>query len=93
MASKELRHIDISEIHSIPDFVHLAEEVKASKQPRVLTCNGQDLVEVRPPKPLRRSRGERGVLAADDPLFSIIGIGRSGLGDVSANTDKYLADA
>src|ERR1700730_1815404 len=46
----------------------------------------------RSPTKSRRGRGKP--ITADDPLFRLIGIGRSeGAGDVSANKHKYLAEA
>jgi hypothetical protein len=81
--------IDVS---NLPEVRKIAEEVDSSNEPRVLRRGATDLALV---TPLRRGRGRaRGkALTADDPLMSLVGIGRSGLGDVSENTHKYLAEA
>ena len=44
--------------------------------------------------PEKRARRSRGILAPNDSLFDIIGIGEStGPTDTSSNKHKYLADA
>lgn len=44
--------------------------------------------------PLRPTRRRRRKLSADDPLWDIVGLGRSeGPTDVSTNKHKYLAEA
>ena len=92
--SSDTPRTDISDIHSLAELVHLAEEVHASKQPRVLTQGAEPLVIIQPAPPAtsRQPRGRR--LTKDDPLFGIIGIGHSeGPTDVSTNKHKYLSEA
>lgn len=86
---KELKPMDIT---NIPELLRLAEEVQATREARVLTRDGEELVVVHPAK---RQKGLKGKpLTEDDPLFSIIGIGRSGVVEgVARNKHKYLADA
>ncbi|MSQ15000.1 MAG: hypothetical protein EXR50_03950 [Dehalococcoidia bacterium] len=94
MLNKEVKRIDIAHI---PELLRLAEEVKKSNgrltQLTILTMDGEDVLEVKPAKAARKSHANRGILTKDDPLFSIIGIGRSGVGDISSNKHKYLAEA
>lgn len=91
----EYHPIDISEM---PELRRIAEEVQASQEPRVLRRNSEDVAVIMPVEPKRGKRAPsvpRGKpTSADDPLWNIIGIGRSeGPTDVSANKHKYLAEA
>jgi hypothetical protein len=100
--AKELRPIDIS---GSPELLRLAQEVEASGEPRLLRRKDRDLAVVMPVESVRakhaakavsghaKTKKRRGVLTKDDPLLGLIGIGRSGLGDVSENKHKYLAEA
>lgn len=86
---KASRTIDVT---NIPELRRLAEDVLASAQPAVLTCNGEALVEVSPPSaaPKKSSRGKP--VTEDDALFRLIGIGKSGItGGVSGKKHEYLA--
>ncbi|MBI2941371.1 MAG: hypothetical protein HYY04_13130 [Chloroflexi bacterium] len=85
------------EVGDAPELLRLAEEVRATNQPRVLRREGEDLAIVMPVassgsrrtrrRPLPRGRPT----SADDPLWNIVGIGRSeGPTDVSTNKYKYL---
>lgn len=94
MATKETPHTEISEIRDIPELLRLAEEVQATKQARVLTRDGEDLVIVQPTKPARRRSTKGAATSAGDPLWDIVGMASSeGPGDVSEHVDKYLAEA
>jgi hypothetical protein len=100
--SKELRRIDVGDN---PDLLRLAEEVEASGQGRLLRGRGRDLAVLMPlqgsepeatAKPgakAPRRRRKTGIITRDDPFWGLVGIGDSGLGDVSANKHKYLAEA
>ena len=90
MLNKDVKHIDIS---NIPELLRLAEEVQGSNQVTILTKDGEELIKVSPTKATKKRRAKSGVLSKDDPLFSIIGIGRSGVSDISSNKHKYLAEA
>ena len=95
----ELRPFDIS---GSPELLRLAEEVQATKQPRVLVRDSEELAVVVPvesttlgPKP-KRARDRR--TSQDDPLWQIIGMGDAAGSendptDVSDNKYKYLAQA
>ena len=74
MAS-ELTPIDIT---SMPELAHLATEVRRTNTPRVLR-DGQEDIAVLMPLPATPRRRKSGVVRADDPLFGLIGIGRSGI--------------
>ena len=89
--AKELKPIDISDS---PELLRLAEEVKRSREPRVLVREAEELAEVRP-VPARRKRSAKGrPVTEDDPLFRLIGVGRSGIpGGVSGKKHEYLARA
>ena len=51
MINKEVKCIDVT---YITELLHVAEEVHRSNQPILLTKNGEDLVEVRLPRLLKR---------------------------------------
>jgi hypothetical protein len=91
MMATELEPIDISDL---PELLRIAEEVRLTRQPRMLRRDGEDIaVLMPPPRPRRRSsRGKP--LTKDDPLFRLIGIGRSGIpGGVSEQKDQQLLRA
>jgi|SRR5581483_371393 len=86
------------DLAAIPELARLADEVRATGEPRVLRQE-QDGVEVvihLAPAPRRRvARAPRGrPTSADDPLWQIVGLGRSaGPTDVASNKHQYLAEA
>lgn len=64
----------------------------ADYTPQRIVHDDGDRAVLTPASPTARRR--RRVLRADDPLFDLVGIGRSGgPGDVSANKHRYLAEA
>lgn len=92
MPERELKRVDISEV---TDFAALAEEVRRTKQGRVVQRANQDIVTVLPVQTNQAIPGPRGKpFTMDDPLWDLLGIGHSaGATDVSANKHKYIADA
>lgn len=85
------------DITTIPELVDLVDEVRRTRQPRILRRGKEDVALLTPlpaaAAPKRRRARDR-VLTADDPMFDLIGIGSSGgAGDVSANKHRYLAEA
>lgn len=90
IVSKELKTIDISRI---PELVRIAEEVYASGESRVLRRRRKDLVVLRPLGSSNRAACRGKPFTKEDSLWNIVGIGRSGLTDVSENKHKYLAEA
>ena len=87
---KELKRIDISDI---PELLTLVQEVQRTNEPRILQQDHEDLVMLTPIKPVAKRKARGKPTTADDPLWKLIGIGRSGTGDVSENKHKYLAEA
>ncbi len=87
--AKELKSLDITDT---PELLRLAEEVQATGKPQVLVRESEELA-VLMPVPKKRSRKGK-PLTEDDPLFRLIGIGRSGIpGGVSGKKHEYLARA
>jgi len=87
---KELQPIDISHM---PELVRLVQEMLTAQEPRLLQWKGEDWAILKPLRPRRRASSRGKVLKKSDPLFRIIGLGRSGLTDVSENKHKYLTEA
>lgn len=93
--ARELHPIDITRY---PELLQLIEEMQARQTPRALQHNNETVAVLVPAKSKKKQTRlaqprRKNVLTEDDALFQLIGIGRSGLSDVSANTDKYLAEA
>src|SRR5215213_5528636 len=88
---KELKPVDIT---STPEVLRLAQEVARSGVPLMLRTDQEDLAVLTPAaKPKRRS-GRAKPVTKDDPLFSLIGIGRSQTpGGMSARKHEALARA
>lgn len=82
--------IDISDQ---PELVRLAQEVQESRQPRALRHDGENLA-ILMPATLRRRRSRGGPVTREDPLFGLIGIGKSGIeGGVSERKHEFLVRA
>ena len=90
MSSKP-RHVEIEDGR---ELLRVAEEVRDSREPVLLTRDGEELAIVRP-VPRRSKASPKGTpLTENDPLFGLIGIGRSGIpGGVSGKKHEYLAKA
>jgi hypothetical protein len=86
--------ISTTDVTNLPDALQIAQEVKTTKQPQVLSCYGEEIAVVWPlPQPATRSRKGR-AFTKDDPLFKLIGIGKSGIpGGVSGHKHEFLAKA
>lgn len=88
---QEVKRIDITHRPEVLQIVHEAQLVN---EPVVLRQDSKDVAILRPVNRAPRGRRPRGKpFSKDDPLWNLAGIGRSGLGDVSANKYKYLAEA
>jgi hypothetical protein len=88
--ARQLAPIDISDQ---PELLRLAEEVQATQQPRLLRHKDEDLA-ILTPATTRRRRKRGGPVTRDDPLFGLIGIGRSGIeGGVAERKHEFLAQA
>lgn len=91
MAAKEPKHIDIT--HR-PELLQLVEQMRKSNEPLLLQEGSRNVAIVRPLYRPTKPRGSQlKPFTKDDPIWNLLGIGRSGLTDVSENTDKYLAEA
>ncbi len=89
--AKELNPIDVTDR---PELLRIAEEVHATKEPRLLRRAREDLAILTPAVPagerVRRGRA----FTMSDSLWNIVGIGRSeGPTDVAQNKHEYLAEA
>ena len=83
----EAQPIDVT---AIPELAQLAAEVRRTNTPRVLS-DGQEDLAVLMPVPAVPRRRKTGVVRADDPLFRLIGIGRSGIpGGISGKKHEAL---
>ena len=88
--ARELKRIDIS---NVPELLRIVEEVRSSEEPRVLRRDSEDLAILSPMKRPRRPAARGKPFTKTDSLWNLVGIGHSGLGDVSETKHKYLADA
>ncbi|MDP2936478.1 MAG: hypothetical protein Q8O86_08310 [Dehalococcoidia bacterium] len=89
--AKELKNVDIT---NKVELLQIVEQVQSANQALVLSKGGEDVAIVRPVKrpsgpPIPRGKP----FTKDDPLWDLAGAGASGLGDVSENKHKYLAEA
>lgn len=85
---KEARSIDISHI---PELLRLAEEVKASKRPAVLTREGEELAVVQPAPDAPPKRRKAGVITTNDPLSQLVGTLASEEPTDASKKHEYLA--
>ena len=89
MAQEHLT-VDVTDPEAL---VRAAHEVERTRRPRLIML-GDRAIAVLSPVKSRRSKLPGRPLTRDDALFRIVSLGRSeGPNDVSANPDKYLADA
>jgi hypothetical protein len=88
---KELKPIDIS---TIPETLRLAREVARTRVPVMLTTDQEDLAVLTPAAKAPRRSSRAKAFTTDDPLFALIGIGRSQTpGGVSERKHEALARA
>ena len=67
--ARELRPIDVSDQ---PELRRVAEEVYATREPRVLRRDNEDLAILRPAAKAPATRSKR-ALTKDDPLWELVG--------------------
>ena len=72
--AKRLEEIDVT---GLDEVAAIAEEVQRTGEPKRLTKAGRDIAIITP-VPTRRRR-KTGIITESDPLFSLVGIGRSGV--------------
>jgi hypothetical protein len=89
--AKEPKRLDISRM---PELMRLAQEVRSTHEPHILQQESEDIAILSPILPKKRSRATAQPVTSDDPLFRLIGIGKSGIpGGVSGKKHEYLARA
>ena len=82
------------DLKSVPQLQEAVEAVRRTGKPLAIQSDGEDVAVIVPIGPKRRQRVPRGKpITAEDPIWKIEGMGHSGKSDVSANVDKYLAEA
>lgn len=87
--AREIKHIDIG---NNPELLRIVEEVRASKEPRVLRHDSDELAILSPVVPRKRAPSKAAPVTEDDALFRLIGIGKSGIpGGVAGKKHEYLA--
>jgi hypothetical protein len=94
--ARETKNIETTDISQIPELLRLAREVRMTIQPKSLRIGGEEVGILMPPRKLRRRRpGRTPHLTADDSFWDIVGMSdaKEGPTDVSANKDRYLAEA
>jgi antitoxin (DNA-binding transcriptional repressor) of toxin-antitoxin stability system len=82
--SQEARHLDIDDM---PELVTLAEEVRATNEPRILTRDGEDIAKIVPIRPATRRPTAKKKTAADWEAFW-----RSAGSWADMDTEKLKAD-
>ena len=88
---KELKPVDVT---ATPEVLRLAQEVARSGVPVMLKTDQEDLAVLTPAAKPKLRRGRAKPLTEDDPLFSLIGIGRSETpGGMSDRKHEALARA
>ncbi|HVA18709.1 MAG TPA: hypothetical protein VMU55_00875 [Solirubrobacteraceae bacterium] len=74
--TQELAPIDVS---TMPELRRLVEDVQRTQRTQRLTVDSEEVAVLMPAKkPRRRSYSRARPVTEDDPLFRLIGIGRSG---------------
>jgi hypothetical protein len=88
---KELKPVDVT---TTPEILRLAQEVARTRVPVMLKTDQEDLAVLTPAAQPKRRSGRAKPVTEDDPLFRLIGIGRSRTpGGVSGRKHEALARA
>jgi hypothetical protein len=88
---KELKPVDVT---TTPEVLHLAQEVARSGVPVMLKADQEDLAVLTPASKAKPRTGRARPVTEDDPLFGLIGIGRSSTpGGMSDRKHEALARA
>ena len=88
--AKEPKRIDIS---AIAELLNIAEEVRTTKESRLLKRDGEDLALITPVRPVARRIRRGRPTAPDDPLWNIVGMASSAEPTDASKKHEYLADA
>jgi hypothetical protein len=95
--AKERKALDINKIHGGSELLQLVEELRETRESRVITHDGEDVAILRPIRRARsvpRPRRKTGIITKDDSLWNIIGMAESaGATDVATHKHDYLAEA
>lgn len=83
--AREIKRIDIS---NTPELLRLAEQVRTSREPRVLRRDSEDIAVLMPVSPARRRRVARTPTKADEEAF----LSSAGGWKDNVDVDKFLAD-
>ena len=86
--------MEVIDVRTRPDLRQFVDELRARKRPLLLKDADEEIARIMPVRPsyTRFPRGK--AVTLDDPLFQLIGIGRSGIpGGVSGKKHEYLAKA
>lgn len=73
--------------------MRLAEEVQNTGEAHILRRNGEDLVEVRPARPVRRRSVRGQPITKDDPLSKLVGSATNAQPTDASKIHEYLAEA
>lgn len=87
------KEVEPVQVGNLPELLRIAEEVRDTKQPRLLMHESEAVAIITPVNPVRRMR-KSGILTKKDSFWNIVGIAQGeGPTDVSENKHKYLAEA
>ena len=87
--AREPKRIDIT---NVPELLRIAEEVRASQEPRVLRRDNEDVAILMPARRARKpTRGRP--LIHDDPLWKLLGSAASTEVTDASKKHEYLAEA
>lgn len=88
---KELKPLDVA---NVPELLSIAENVRETGEPCVLTRDGEEIAILSPVPEAPRRQRKTGIVTRNDSLWNIVGIATSkGPGDVARDKHKYLAEA
>jgi hypothetical protein len=87
--ARELKTVDVTHV---PELLRLAREVRASREPRVLRGDGEDLAILTPTGSAWR-RTRRRELAEDDPLWTLVGSATDAAPTDASKKHEYLGEA
>lgn len=77
-----------------PELLRLAEEVQRSNRPRVLKRRDEEPAVVVPLQRHRRPTRRTGTTTRDDPLWRMVGTGKSGIaGGISGRKYEHFSEA
>ena len=84
------KEVEPVQVGNLPELLRIAEEVRDTKQPRVLMHEREAVAIIAPVSPVRRTR-KSGILTADDPLSKLVGTLSSKEPTDASKKHEYLA--